>query len=105
MVRKSSSSRRYVMNVNNKKNKVTPIQIDEIVLMDGCYLLVKSFSDDGKMVEVTSGGEHDKDICSLEYLMQNNEKTMCMYEYLEYVSNKLDAEIIHQETLKTNMKK
>jgi hypothetical protein len=93
------------MNANNKKIKVTPIQIDDVVLIDGCYLLVKSLSNDGKMVEVTSGGEHGKYICSLDYLMQNNEKIMSMYECLEYALSELDAAIIQEEVLRSNMKK
>ncbi|MDP2077337.1 MAG: hypothetical protein Q8J85_04775 [Sulfuricurvum sp.] len=81
------------------------IKVNDVVLMDGDYLLVKSLSEDGKMVEVTSGGEHGKYICSLDYVMQNNEKIMSMYECLEYELSELDAAILQEKEFKAKMKK
>jgi hypothetical protein len=81
------------------------IKVNDVVLMDGDYLLVKSLSDDGKIVELTSGGEYGKNIYSLDYVMQNNEKIMSMYECLEYELSQLDAAILQEKEFKAKMKK
>lgn len=65
----------------------------------------KEFSEDGKMVELTSGGEHGKNTYSLDYVMQNNEKIMSMYEYMEYTLSELDAAILQEKAFKAKMQK
>ncbi|MDO9206761.1 MAG: hypothetical protein Q7T91_00785 [Sulfuricurvum sp.] len=81
------------------------VNINDVVLINGCYLLVKNLSDDGKIVEVTSGGKQDQCTCSIDCLMQNNEKIMSMYECLEDLLSELDAAILLENATRTKMKK
>ena len=80
------------------------INVNDIVLINGYHLLVKKISDDGKIVEVTSGGKHEHCICSLDCLMQNNEKIMSIYEYMEEELSKIDALILLQDSMSKDKK-